>query len=218
MAPYYPVYLDLKGRPCVIIGGGEVAERKISNLLDCQAKLTIISPEVTRPIQEMASRAELEWLPREYRKGDLKGVFVAIAATDRQRVNQAIAKEAAIERVVLNVVDNTPLCTFIAPSIVKRGEVTVAVSTGGTSPALARKLRESLERSEALQYAPLAGILSLARKELKRRAVAVHPDRWQECISGELLALVNAGQEEQALEELLENLQHRIPEQGQTVP
>ena len=218
MASYYPVFLDLKGRPCVIIGGGEVAERKISNLLDCQAKLTIISPEVTGPIHEMASRGELKWLPREYRDGDLKGVFLAIAATDLQRVNQAIAKEAANERVVLNVVDNTPLCTFIAPSIVKRGDVTVAVSTGGTSPALARKLRVSLERSEALQYAPLAGILSLARKELKRRAAEVHPDRWQECINGELLALVNAGQEEQAFEQLMHNLLQGTPGQGQPVP
>ena len=94
----------------------------------------------------------------------------------------------AREKVILNVVDNTPLCVFIAPAVVRRGEVTVALSTGGTSPALARKIKESIEVSEELEYAHLAGILASARKELKRRGVEVHPDRWQECINGELVA------------------------------
>ena len=203
MSAYYPVFLDLNGRSCVIIGGGEVAERKIKGLRECHARVTVISPEVTPGIEEMAGRDELEWIPREYVEGDLRGAFLAIAATDRQEVNKAIAGEAETESVILNVVDNAPLCTFIAPSVLKRGEVTIAISTGGASPALARKLRESLEHSEVLGYASLAGVLSSARKEIKRRGIDVHPDRWQECISTDLVALVEAGRPQDALDMLL---------------
>ena len=191
MSAYYPVFLDLNGRSCVIIGGGEVAERKIKGLRECHARVTVISPEVTLGIEEMAGRDELEWIPREYVEGDLRGAFLAIAG------------EAETESVILNVVDNAPLCTFIAPSVLKRGEVTIAISTGGASPALARKLRESLEHSEVLGYASLAGVLSSARKEIKRRGIHVHPDRWQECISTDLVALVEAGRPQDALDMLL---------------
>jgi precorrin-2 dehydrogenase/sirohydrochlorin ferrochelatase len=206
MAPYYPVFLDLKGKPCVIIGGGEVAERKIQYLLECQATLTIISPEVTPGIKAKADSGEIRWLERKYIEGDLDGVVLAIAATDQRAVNIAIAEEASKKGVVLNVVDDAALCTFIAPAVVRQGEVTVALSTGGASPALARKLRESLEGNEVLEYAHLTGILSSARKELKRRRVTVHPDRWQECISSELVSMVKAGQEEQALRKLMADL------------
>ena len=212
MSAYYPVFLDLEGKPCVIIGGGEVAERKIKGIRECRARVTVISPEVTPGIEEMAGRGELEWMPREYVEGDLQGVFLAIAATDQQEVNKAIANEAETESVILNVVDNAPLCTFIAPSILKRGEVTMAISTGGASPALARKLRESLEHSEVLGYASLAGILSSARKEIKRQGIEVHPDRWQECISTDLVALVEAGRSEDALDMLLSMLVEGGPE------
>ena len=203
---YYPVYLDLRRRRCVIFGGGEVAERKIQNLLECQAEVIIISPTVTPGILERLERGELRWESRKYIEGDLTGIFLAIAATDQRAVNAAIADEAASEKVILNVVDDAPLCTFIAPSIVRRGDVTVALSTAGTSPALARKLRESLERSDILEYADLSGVLSSARRELKRMALDVPPDRWQECINGDLLTLVKAGKEKQALHELMRML------------
>ena len=206
MAPYYPVYLDLVGKPCVVIGGGDVAERKVRGLVECDAGVTVISPEATLGIRELAEQGGLIWEDREYRQGDLKGVFLAIAATDQSSVNQTIADEAANEGVILNVVDNASLCGFIAPAILRRGEVTVALSTGGASPALARKIRESLEHSDALEYANLAGILSLARGELKRQGVVVDPNRWQECISGELVSLVKAGKEQQALHKLMSNL------------
>ena len=206
MAPYYPVFLDLQGKPCVIIGGGEVAERKIQYLLECQASVTIISPEVTPGIKAKADSGEIGWLEREYTDGDLDRVVLAIAATDQRAVNKAIAGEASKKGVVLNVVDDPALCTFIAPAVVRQGDVTVALSTGGASPALARKLRESLEGNELLEYAHLTGVLSSARKELKRRRITVHPDRWQECISTELLDMVKAGQEEQALGKLLAGL------------
>ena len=121
-------------------------------------------------------------------------------------MNKVIAAEAERERVVLNVVDDAELCTFIAPAIVKKGAVTVALSTGGASPALARKLREGLETSDVLEYAELAGVLSTARKELRQRGITVDPDRWQECITGDLIDLVKTGRDEAAVEKVLAGL------------
>ena len=206
MPSYYPVFLDIKGRQCVIIGGGQVAERKIHYLLECGAQVTIISPKVTTSIQQWSNEDRVAWKARDYTRGDLKAVHLAIAATDDSEANKAIAQEAAEEKVLLNVVDNTPLCTFIAPSIVKRGDVVIAISTGGTSPALARKLREELESSELLDYADLAEILSKARREVKGRKLQVHPDRWQECIDGEMMSMVKDGRQQEALERLLTGL------------
>ncbi len=206
MPQYYPVFLDLKDRLCVIVGGGEIAERKIAGLLECGASISMISPEVTPGIRARADAGDIRWEAREYADGDLKGAFLAIASTDDESVNRAVHDEASREGIVLNVVDRTALCSFIAPAVVRRGEVTVALSTGGASPALARKLRETLEKSQVLEYAALAGVLSSARAEIKRLGVNVHPDRWQECIDGELLAKVQAGGSDEALAGLVERL------------
>ena len=204
---YYPVYLDLRGKPCVVIGGGEIGERKVESLVESSAEVTLISPDVTRRLQELAQAGRIAWHPRRYRQGDLKGAFLAIAATDVRDVNQAIAAEAQEEKVVLNVVDDAPLCSFIAPSIVKRGDVTLAISTGGSSPALARKLKESIQDSDLLRYADLADVLSKARSLVKQQRMVVDADRWQEGITECLIDLVNSGRSEEALDELMSFLQ-----------
>ena len=206
MPSYYPVFLDLKGRKCVIIGGGQVAERKVPHLLECDAKVAFVSPQITPSIQRWVNEGKVSWEARDYAEGDLTGAFLAIAATDEPQINRAIAREAAEKNVLLNVVDVTPLCTFIAPATVKRGDVVVAISTGGASPALARKLRETLESSDLLDYADLAELLSHARREVKERKIQVHPDRWQEYINGELMAMVKEGREQEALDYLLKGL------------
>ena len=203
MPAYYPVYLNLAGKRCLVFGGGNVAEGKIPNLLEAGARITVISPEVTPGIREIARRGDLAWKGREYRAGDLEGAFLAVAATNVRDVNQRIFWEAQKLGVLLNVVDDTPLCTFIAPSIVKRGPVTVAISTGGVSPALARKLRESLAYDPVLEWADLAGVLARARAEVKKRGAMVDPQRWQCCTTLELLQLAQTGQEDEALASLL---------------
>ncbi len=204
---YYPVYLDLRGKRCVVIGGGEIGERKVEGLLDGSAEVTLISPDITPNLQELARAGRIVWHARRYQQGDLKGVFLAIAATDARDVNQAIAAEAEREKVVLNVVDDAPLCTFIAPSIVRRGEVTLAISTGGSSPALARKLKETIQDSDLLRYADLAGVLSTARTLVKQRGLSVDVDRWQKGITESLIDLVDAGKSEEALDALMSFLQ-----------
>ncbi len=205
--PYYPVYLDLRGKRCVVVGGGEIGERKVEGLLDSSAEVTLISPDITPRLHELVEAGRIVWHPRKYQQGDLEGAFLAIAATDHRDVNQAIAAEAEREKVVLNVVDDAPLCTFIAPSIVRRGEVTLAISTGGSSPALARKLKETIQGSDLLRYADLAGVLSRARTLVKQRRLAVDADLWQAGITDSLIDLVDSGKSEEALEALMSFLQ-----------
>ena len=206
MPSYYPIYLNLDGKRCMVFGGGPVAEGKITELCESGAKITVISPEVTPGIQRSAHSGRVDWQAREFEPGDLDGVFLDIAATNLRGINQQIYQEAQRLGVLLNVVDAPNQCTFIAPSVVKRGQVTLAISTGGTSPALARKLRETLAADPALHWADLAGVLSQARQEVKAQKAAIDPQRWQCCLTPELLDLAQSGQEEAALSKLLSEL------------
>ena len=208
MTAYYPVYLNLTGRRCVIIGGGGVAEGKIARLLDSGAEICVISPDATPGIRQFAADGALRWEQRHYRPGDLEGAFIAIAATNVREVNRRIFEEAETRGVMLNAVDDPPNCSFIAPSIVQRGPVTLAISTGGVSPALARKLRESLQASSELAWADLAGVMAAARASLRERGLltAIDPERWQSCLTPELLKMAQSGQESEALEILLNGL------------
>ena len=161
MPDYYPVYLNLAGKSCVIVGGGTVAQGKIAALRDAGAVITIISPQVTDGIKRAVQRSDVVWIQREYKPGDLgRCMFIAVAATNVWHVNRQIHEEAEDRGVLLNVVDDPDQCTFIAPSIVRRDPITLAISTGGASPALARKMREVLSEARILQWAELAGVLS----------------------------------------------------------
>ena len=209
MPSYYPVYLKLSGRRCVIFGGGTISEGKLANLMETGAQVAVISPQVTPVIRALAHSGSLKWTPREYQQGDLQGAYLGIAATDDRLVNQAIAQEAERLGVVLNVVDDPDLCGFIAPSVVQRGPVTLAISTGGASPALARKLRETLANAPALEWADLAPVLSRARKQVKQRGITLDAQRWQCCLTKDLLHLAQSGREDEALDQLLGSLLER---------
>ena len=206
MPAYYPVFIDVSDRQCVVIGGGSIGEEKVHKLLDCGARLVVISPDVNAGVRELAGSGGVTWVQRDYEPGDLKGAFIAIAATDDNKVNRLIADEANERNVLLNVVDVTHLCTFIAPSVARRGDVTIATSTGGASPALARKFREELSGSRLLEYADLTPLLSEARAELKRLRVTVDPNHWQTCITENLLDMVQAGKTEEAKNTLMSDL------------
>ena len=206
MPEYYPVYLNLSGKRCVIFGGGTIAEGKIKALRQSGAQITIISPDATPGIKKALSDGEVEWLERKYQTGDLEGAFIAIAATNVPDVNREIFKECESLGILLNAVDDPPLCTFIAPSIVKREPVTLAISTGGASPALARKMRETLSEDPNLRWADLANVLQKARGVIKQKQLVIDPDRWQCCITDELLELAQNGLEDKALEVLIREL------------
>ena len=213
MPEYYPVYLNLAGKRCVILGGGTIAQGKIAALRDAGADITVISPEATDGIKRAAQRGDVAFEQRPYREGDLEGAFIAVAATNVWHVNRQIFEEAEARGVLLNVVDDPDQCTFIAPSIVRRDPITLAVSTGGASPALARKMRETLAEASALKWADLAGALGQARRVIKEQRTVIDPTRWQCVITEDVLELAQTGRENEALDIILAQLQDdTIPE------
>ena len=187
---YYPVFLEMKDRPCVVVGGGAVAERKVQGLLTAGARVTVVSPELTPALAALKAEGRLQHVARTYREGDLEGYEVAVVATDDGSVNAGVAREGRKRRVWVNAVDDPPNCDFILPSVIRRGELVIAVSTGGASPALARRLREELEAFLEEDNAPLAELLQDVRQELRARGIVVDTETWQRAIDGRLRALL----------------------------
>lgn len=140
---YYPVFLNLKGRLCVVVGGGDVAERKVRGLLRAGARVRVVSPEITKGLEDLTKEGRIELIRRAYRSDDLKDAFLAIAATSDMDVNRSVFDDAS--DIPVNVVDVPELCSFIVPSVVSRGALTIAISTSGVSPAMAKSIREELE-------------------------------------------------------------------------
>ena len=164
--PYYPVCLDLQDRPCVVVGGGKVAERKVKGLLACNAQVKVISPDLTELLLQLHANGQLEWLNRPYRNGDLSQTFLVIAATDDEQAQQMVQDEATQLNKLLNVADVPQRCNFILPATVRRGDLTIAVATGGKSPALAKKLRKELEKRIGPEYTILVNILGALRPQV----------------------------------------------------
>lgn len=191
---YHPVHLDLRGRPCVVVGGSDVALRKVEGLLEAGARVTVVSPALVPALAALAETHEIIHHPRAYRPGDLAGVALAYAAVDDPAVQEALAAEATAAGVFLNVVDVPRLCTFIAPAVVRRGPVLVAISTGGASPALARRLREEIEAHVGAEYGLVATILAKVRP-LVRAAQPDAPTRsrtYARLVDGPLLEALRA--------------------------
>ncbi|MDA8164897.1 MAG: bifunctional precorrin-2 dehydrogenase/sirohydrochlorin ferrochelatase [Desulfobacteraceae bacterium] len=160
---YYPVNLKIAGRPCLVIGGGRVAERKVKGLLACGARVTVVSPELTPRLAALHRENRIAWHDRSYRPGDLAGAFLAIAATDDEPTQEAVQQEAEQDNILLNIADVPHRCNFILPSILSRGDLTIAVSTGGKSPALAKQIREQLEEQFGPEYALYLDLLGKLR-------------------------------------------------------
>ena len=160
MPTFLPVLLDLSGRRALVIGGGEIGEGKIKTLLESGATVHVISPEVTEQVEAWHAANRFTWERREYRPGDLSGYAIVIAATDEWSVNNAIWREGTANRQLVNVVDDPPHCNFIAPSIVRRGDLIVAISTAGRSPASAKLVRRNFERRFGAAWATLLDWLS----------------------------------------------------------
>jgi len=204
---YYPVFLDIAGKRCAVIGGGQVALRKVQTLLEYKAKVEVISPELC---PELAAIEEISVRNRQYQPGDLKGAFLAIVATDNHEINHRIAREARSQGILVNVVDDAEYCDFILPSLVRRGDMTIAVSTAGRSPALARKLRTRLEQDFGEEYAALIVLVDEVRRELKQQGITVDSEIWQDALELDLLiGLVKLGQTEKARALLMEGLSRK---------
>jgi siroheme synthase-like protein len=166
--PYYPIFIDIEDRDVVIIGGGNVCARKAETMIRYGARVTIVSPEFTDEIEQWARDGALTLRRKRYDESDLENANIVIASTDHQEVNEQIAADCRRRRIPVNVVDVTPLCEFIVPAIVESGSVQVAVSTGGRSPALARTLKEELQRFIGPEYAEVNDLLGTLRDGAKR--------------------------------------------------
>jgi len=205
--PHYPVFLNVRGMRCLVVGGGAVAYRKAKTLVEHGAEVVVVSPEVCPEIRDLAAGAGVEVVLRQFDARTLDGVFLAIAATDDARANERVAVEAGRRGVLVNVVDDVERSRFITPSCVRRGDVGIAISTGGASPALARRIRAKLEAEFGAEYAELASLLRQIRTELKGRGVTVPGDTWQDALDLEaLLGFVRAGQVDRARRMVIERL------------
>lgn len=171
---YYPIFLNLSGRRCLVMGGGEVAERKVESLLQAGGRVTVISLTLTPELASLAAAGEIMYHRRAYKPGDLKGFFLAYAVTNNAEVHRQIAAEAAEQGVLLNVVDRPALCTFIVPAIVSQGDLTIAVSTGGASPALARRVRKTLQETFGPEYGQALQLLARVREKLRQTTLSSH--------------------------------------------
>jgi len=207
MNPYYPVFLNLSGRNCVVVGGGQVALRKVTTLLQHCAGITVISPRLCKGLCALHGEGKILVRHRAYQAGDLESAYIAIIATGNRTVNLHASLEARCNRIPVNVVDDPGLSDFIVPSIVRRGSVSVAVSTAGKSPALARKIRIMLEGKLENEYAELALLIEGVRREAKRLKLKISSKRWQEAIDLDyMLRLIKQGKGEKARDALLERL------------
>ncbi len=173
----YPAFIDLRGRRCLVVGGGPVGTEKAEKLVDAGADVRLVSPEITARLTELvATGAIAEFHRREYRAADLEDCILVIAATNEAEVNRQVWEDGEARRMLVNVVDVPPLCNFIVPSIMRHGELAVAVSTGGASPVVARAVRQRIEGEVGPEWGELVGLLRATREELKQRFLTM-PER-----------------------------------------
>jgi siroheme synthase-like protein len=202
----YPIVLDLAAWRCVVVGGGVVAERRVEGLLAAGASVTVVAPALTPALTALAGAGRLQHLARRYDDGDLAGFDLAFAATEAGEVNAAVALEGRRRGVWVNAADDPARCDFFLPALVRRGDLVVAVGTGGTSPALARAVREELERVLTADYATLAEIAAEARRELRAEGRVATAAVWRTALGPETRRLIVERGRDAAKRHVLERL------------
>lgn len=221
---YYPVFLDIADKPVVVIGGGAVAEQKIGGLLDAGAKVTIVSPDLNETLTELRDSGRLTHIEREYKPGDIAGYELVFVATDSRAENEKVWAEGRERRIWVNAVDDIPNCDFIMPGIVRKGDLTLAISTAGKSPAMARKVREDLETFLSEDDSALLDLAGEIRRETRERGIEVEGcprcqrdslDVWNAALDGIVKKLIQEGKRDEAKARVLDLL---FSPSGQAVP
>ena len=200
MAQGYPITLQVADRPCLVVGGGRVATRKVGGLLEAGARVRVVAPEATEELQRLAAQGAVQWERHPAGAEDLAGAWLVICAADDAATNESLGRAALAAGVLVNVVDRPELCNFYVPATVRRGPVSVAVSTDGASPLLARRLREKLEKVLGPEYGELAELLGRLRKEVQERVprVGARMQIWATLDLEPVLARLRAGQAAEA--------------------
>jgi len=205
-ATAYPIALVLAGRPCLVVGGSAAAESKVKGLVEAGARITVVSPWLSPALLALAGDGRFAWWPREYAAGDAAGFFLVIVAIDDGAVNAQVAAEARERGVLVNCADDPGRSDFLVPAVVRRGSLSVAVSTGGASPIMARLVREEIDALLPEGYAALTQIVADARRALHARGLSADPERWRRAVDDELRQLVAAGRAAEAHSRLLQRL------------
>lgn len=205
---YYPVFLDLRGRPCVVVGGGAMAEEKARGLCAAGAAVTVVTALAGPGIEALAAAGELRLRRRAYRFGDLAGAFLAIAALDDAAEREAVWREASRLGIPVNCVDDAPRCSWIAGAVVRRGDLTVAISTGGKAPALAVRLRQWLARQLGDEHARFLELAGAVRTALAARCPDLERRRelWYRLVDSDAIDRLRRGDEPAARERFVEIL------------
>ena len=196
---YYPIHLDIKNRNCLVVGGGAVGTRKVNTLLECSARVSVVSPEPSQQLTKMAAAGSIVLKQRAYRSADLKDTFLVIGATDDENLNQQISSDAALSNILCNIADRPEACNFILPSIVRRGDLVITISTSGQSPALAKKLRQNLEIQFGQEYAQFLLLMGAIRKKLlsQTHEPEAHKSLFNKLIDSNLIQLMQSNKTEE---------------------
>ncbi len=205
---YYPIFLDMTGRACLVVGGGRIGLEKVRGLLAAGAAITVISPILDAALQLLVDDDQVNHLARNYAAGDMEGYEIVMVASDDRSANAVIHAEGRARGIWVNSADDAKNCDFILPSVVRRGSITIGISTGGGSPAMARRVREELTDYFTEDFEGLAELLAEVRAELKTRHVLrqIDQETWQRAIDGPLRALIAQRRRGQAKTRLLSAL------------
>jgi precorrin-2 dehydrogenase/sirohydrochlorin ferrochelatase len=189
----YPVFLNIDGKPCLVVGGGGVGERKVEDLLLAGAQVTLVSREATPVLEAMAGQGLIIYLREEFTPEHLDGMVLAIAATNDLNTNQSVSAAAQKRAMPVNIVDQPALCSFVVPATIRRGDLTLAIGTGGRSPALAKKLRRDLEKVYGPEYGPYLELLGAIREKVLacRRDHPDNLDLFTRIVSSPIFHLLN---------------------------
>jgi len=201
---YYPVNLKIKDRPCLVVGGGKVGTRKVKGLMQCDARVVVVSPVVSLAIERLAGQGKIVWKKKDYDPSDLDGFFLVIGSTSNQDVNWQISRDAEERRMICNIADVPGACNFILPSVIRRGPLTITISTSGQSPAFSKSLRRQMESMFGPEYEMFLSIMGGIRKNLlaEDHDHEAHKPLFEAIIKGGLLELCRAGDIE-AIDRLL---------------
>ncbi len=189
---YYPIYLDIKNRKCLVVGGGAVAARKAETLAKCGAIVMVVSPDFTESLHEIEKRSAVTLVCRPYESSDLDGKFLVIGATNDEELNRNISADAQKRNMLCNIADVPDICNFILPSIICRGDFSIAISTSGKSPAFAKKLRKDLEKTFGEEYARFLTLMGAVRNKLlaEKHAPEAHKPLFEKLINSGLIDLI----------------------------
>ena len=205
---YYPVNLNIGNRNCLVVGGGGVGTRKVTALLECDARVTVVSPKTSDHLTKLASSGAIAWRQRSYRTSDLDNMFLVIGATDDEKLNHRIHNDAEQANILCNIADRPQSCNFILPAVVRQGDLIITISTSGQSPAFAKQLRREFQKTIGPEYAALLKLMGAIRKQLlsQEHAPEAHKPLFEKLLQSGLLKMIRHHQADKIDELLLDVL------------